>query len=137
MLHAQVGIDSDFGTSPGCRVPVGEEPELHQHVMQSAPFHQYFPSGIGDIFSFDETVKKNPEFVMNIIKGAFKNKMRYFSAYATDCDVVRITGYLVKRSDIEKLNRGEQVLNDCVVLGKGAVDNAGALDRKVRSENEA
>lgn len=132
MLHAQVGIDSDFGTSPGCRIPIGEEPELHQHVLQSAPFHKYFPSGIGDIFNFDETVKKNPEFIMNIVRGAFKNKMRYFSAYSTTCDVVRITGYLVKRSDIEKLQRGEQVLNDAVVLGKGAVENAGILNRKVR-----
>lgn len=133
MLHAQVGIDTDFGTSPGCRIPIGDEPEIHQHVIQSAPFHKYFPSGIGDIFSFDKTVKKNPEYIMNIVRGAFKNGMRYFSAYSTDCDVVRITGYLVKRSDIEKLQRGEQVINDAVVLGKGAVENSGVLNRKVRA----
>lgn len=136
MLHAQVGIDTDFGTSPGCRIPIGEEPELHEHIMQSAAFHQYFPSGIGDIFSFDETIKKNPEYILNIIRGAFKNKMRYFSAYSSDCDVVRITGYLVKRSDIEKLQRGEQVLNDAVVLGKGAVENSGVLNRKVRMTSD-
>lgn len=136
MLHAQVGIDTDFGTSPGCRIPIGDEPEIHAHVIQSAPFHKYFPSGIGDIFSFDESVKKNPEYIMNIIKGAFKNKMRYFSAYSSDCDVVRITGYLVKKSDIEKLQRGEQVLNDAVVLGKGAVENSGVLNRKLRTEHQ-
>lgn len=136
MLHAQVGIDTDFGTSPGCRIPIGDEPEIHDHVIQSAPFHKYFPSGIGDIFSFDESVKKNPEYIMNIIKGAFKNKMRYFSAYSSDCDVVRITGYLVKKSDIEKLQRGEQVLNDAVVLGKGAVENSGVLNRKLRTEHQ-
>lgn len=136
LLHAQVGIDSDVGTSPGCRIPIGEEPPIHEHVIQSAPFHQYFPSGIGDIFNFDETAKKNPSFIADIITGAFKNKMRYFSAYSTDCDVIRITGYLVKKSDIEKLQRGEQVLNDAVVLGKGTVENNGILNRKVRTENE-
>lgn len=135
LLHAQVGIDTDFGTSPGCRIPIGEEPSLHEHIIQSAPFHKYFPSGIGDIFNFDETAKKNPEYLLNIIRGAFKNGMRYFSAYSSDCDVIRITGYLVKRSDIEKLQRGEQVLNDAVVLGKGAVENSHILDRALRTDH--
>lgn len=134
LLHAQVGIDSDLGTSPGCRIPIGDEPPVYDHVIQSAPFHQYFPSGIGDIFNFDETAKKNPGFIVDIIRGGFKNKLRYFSAYSTDCDVIRITGYLVKKSDIEKLQRGEQVLNDAVVLGKGTVENNGILNRKVRTE---
>lgn len=133
MLHAQVGIDSDIGTSPGCRIPIGEEPELHQHILQSAPFHKYFPSGIGDIFNFDQTALKNPEAIVDIIKGSFKSGLRYFSAYSTECDVIRITGYLVKRSDIEKLKKGEQVLNDAVVLGQGAVDNHGIYSRKIRS----
>lgn len=136
LLHAQVGIDSDIGTSPGCRIPIGDEPAIHEHVIQSAPFHQYFPSGIGDIFNFDETAKKNPSFIVDIIRGAFKNKLRYFSAYSTDCDVIRITGYLVKKSDIEKLQRGEAVLNDAVVLGKGTVENNGILNRKVRTETK-
>ncbi len=136
LLHAQVGIEKDVKTSPGCRIPIGEEPALPVHLMQSAPFHQYFPSGIGDIFNFDETAKKNPEFIVDIIRGAFKNRLRYFSAYSTDCDVIRITGYLVKKSDIDKLSRGEQVLNDAVVLGKGTVENNGILNRKVRTHGE-
>ncbi|MBT9158405.1 MAG: hypothetical protein DDT36_01417 [Firmicutes bacterium] len=105
LLHAQVGIDTDQGTSPGCRIPIGDEPELYEHIMQAAPFHQYFPSGIGDVFSFDSTVKSNPKFVVDILKGAFKNGLRYFSAYSADSDVVRITGYLVKRSEMAKLAR--------------------------------
>lgn len=134
LLHAQVGIDSDVGTSPGCRIPIGEEPGIFEHVKQSAPFHAYFPSGIGDIFNFDATAKKNPAFVRDIVRGAFKTGLRYFSVYSTDCDVIRITGYLVKKSDIAKLQRGEQVLNDAVVLGKGAVENTGIYNRKIREE---
>ena len=132
LLHAQVGIETDKGTSPGCRIPIGEEPELPVHLLQSAKFHKYFPSGIGDIFPFEITAKNNPKAVLDIIKGAFREGMRYFSLYSSDSDVIRITGYLVKKSDIEKLNRGEQVLQDTVALGLGAVKNSRIFERKVR-----
>lgn len=133
MLHAQVGIDTDVATSPGCRIPIGEEPELYQHLLQSAPFHRFFPAGIGDIFAFDATVKNNPQFVLDIIKGAFKNGLRYFSAYSSDSDVVRITGYLVKKSDMGRLTEGQQVRNGAVFLGQGSVANQGVLNRKLRT----
>jgi len=132
LLHAQVGIDTDIGVSPGCRIPIGDEPELHEHLVQSAVFHKYFPSGIGDVFKFDETVKKNPEYILDIIKGSFRTGMRYISFYCADCDVVRITGYLVKRSEMEKLEKGEQVLQDTVALGLGAVKNQKVLERRLR-----
>jgi YjjI family glycine radical enzyme len=132
VLHAQVGIDTDMGVSPGCRIPIGDEPEIHQHVIQSAKFHKFFPSGIGDIFNFDETAKKNPRFILDIIKGAFKEDMRYFSLYSSDCDVIRVTGYLVKKSEIEKLKAGEAVLRDTTVLGMGAVENNRVGERKIR-----
>ena len=135
LLHAQVGIDSDIGISPGCRIPIGDEPELPEHIMQSAKFHKFFPSGIGDVFAFDSTVKSNPQYILDIIKGAFKNEMRYFSAYSTDCDVIRITGYLVKRSDMEKLDAGQQVLQDTVALGLGSVKNNRVLERKIRKND--
>ena len=135
LLHAQVGIDSDMGISPGCRIPIGDEPKLPAHIMEAAKFHKFFPSGIGDIFNFDSTVKSNPQYVLDIIKGAFKQQMRYFSAYSTDCDVIRITGYLVKRSDMEKLQAGQQALQDTVALGLGAVVNQKVLNRKVRKND--
>ena len=133
LLHAQVGIDTDTSDSPGCRIPVGEEPEIWDHLTQSAPFHKYFPSGIGDIFTFDDTYKKNPEAILDIIKGAFESTdLRFISTYSNDCDVVRVTGYLVKKSEIAKLEKGEAVLADTTVLGMGARDNAKAFDRKLR-----
>ena len=51
---------------------------------------------------------------------------------AADSDVVRITGYLVKRSEIEKLERGENVLQDTTALGMGAKHNSRVFQRKVR-----
>lgn len=134
LLHAQVGIDTDFGISPGCRIPIGEEPEIHEHLLQSAPFHKYFPSGIGDVFSFDETVKNNPAYLLDIIRGGFSAGLRYISFYASDSDLIRITGYLVKKSDMERLSKGEQVLHDTVALGLGAVNNSRVLERKVRHD---
>lgn len=136
VLHAQVGLDVDAGISPGCRIPIGQEPPMPDHIIKAAPFHRYFPSGIGDIFRFDETIGQNPEAAVSIIRGAFQHGMRYFSLYEDNADVVRITGYLVKKSDIDKLRRGEQVINDAVVLGKGAVDNQHVLARKLRVGDE-
>ena len=132
ILHAQVGIDTDTGISPGCRIPVGEEPEIFRHIIQSAPFHQYFPSGIGDIFVFEETYKKNLSALGNIVDGAFSSGMRYLSLYGSDCDVVRVTGYLVKKSQVEKLEKGEAVKNNSTVFGMGAKNGSRAFDRKLR-----
>jgi len=133
LLHAQVGIDTDENISPGVRIPIGEEPEIIDHLMSAQKFHKYFPTGVGDIFAFDQTVDLNHPYVLDLIKGGFKNGMRYISFYGHESDVVRITGYLVKRSEIEKLQRGEQVLQDTVALGKGAVENANVLDRKTHA----
>ncbi|BBM36939.1 YjjI family glycine radical enzyme [Pseudoleptotrichia goodfellowii] len=132
VLHAQVGIDTDHGISPGCRIPIGDEPVLPKHIKQTARFHPYFKSGIGDIFPFDEMASKNPASILDIIKGAFKEGMRYFSVYSTDADVIRITGYLVKKSEMEKLYKNEQVIQQTVVFGLGARENSKILERKVR-----
>lgn len=132
MLHAQVGIDTDFGVSPGCRIPVGEEPELFDHILQSAPFHEYFCSGIGDIFVFEDTYADNLPALVNIIDGAFQSGIRYFSIYGDSSDVVRVTGYLVKRSEVEKLEKGEVVKNNATVFGMRAKKDSRAFDRKLR-----
>lgn len=131
-LHAQVGIDSDGReNSPGARIPIGAEPEIMQHILHSCRFHKYFPTGIGDIFKFEETWENTPEALVDIIKGALKKDMRYFSGYLANCDVVRVTGYLVKKSEIEKLDRGEASLNQATVFGQGARNTANALDRRI------
>lgn len=132
LLHAQVGIDTDTGISPGCRIPVGEEPEIFEHIIQSAPYHKYFFNGIGDIFVFEETYKNNLDAIVNIIDGAFNSGIRYISAYCSDCDVVRVTGYLVKKSEVEQLEKGNAVKNNATVFGMNAKNGAKAFDRRLR-----
>ncbi len=132
LLHAQVGLASDVGVTPGTRVPIGEEPkELRDHLLLLSKFHKYFPSGTGDIFPLDVAVRRNPQYVLDIVKGAFSLDLRYLSFYASDSEVVRITGYLAKRSDMRKLDEGRAVLHDTTALGLGAAKNGRALQRRV------
>lgn len=133
LLHAQVGTDLDENSTPGCRIPIGEEPEnLLDHIKHCGLFHKYFPSGIGDIFPVDYTVHRNPEFIVDLVKGAFQSQVRYLSFYEKDSDVIRVTGYLVKRSEMAKLDQGENVLQDTTALGLGAAKKSHVLERKVR-----
>lgn len=133
-LHAQVGIDSDHGITSGVRIPVGMEPErMYDHLRHSARFHRFFPTGCADIFSFDPTGRNNPAAMLDIVKGAFSLGDKYISFYALDSDLVRITGYLVKRSEMEKYYEGEAVLQNTVHLGGDNYRNAHLENRKVRA----
>ncbi len=132
-LHGQVGISTDWGVTPNTRVPVGEEPALPEHLMFTAKTQKHFAPGIGELFPFEETAKKNPRAVLDIIKGAFGQGMRYFSFYSDTSDVVRITGYLVKRSDIEKYDAGERCVGNSTILGSGASKGLRIFERSVRS----
>ena len=133
LLHAQVGIDSDIGITPGIRIAIGQEPDLYSHLRHECRFQKYFPSGVGDIFPFDETAKNNIPAILDIVKGCFEQGMQYFSTYSDDCDVVRVTGYLVKKSDMEKLASGEAVGQANATWGLYASRNQKALDRKTES----
>jgi len=131
-LHAQVGIEKDGpDSSPGVRIPIGSEPEILKQIQHSTRYHKYFPTGVGDIFRFEETWVKTPEALVDIIRGALSSGMRYFSGYCENNDVVRVTGYLVKRSEIARLEQKEAVKNDATILGQGSRDLAHAFDRRV------
>jgi len=133
LLHAQVGLHSDVGITSGVRIPVRWEPEdFVEHIRHSGRFHKYFPAGVGDIFPIASHVKNNPSALLDIVKGAFLSGIRYISFYSENADLVRITGYLVKRSEIEKINRNEVVLQNTTQLG-GPTYNVNDLEhRKVR-----
>lgn len=135
MLHAQVGAANDKGTTPGTRIQIGKEPDMYEHISNAAKFHKYFPSGIGDHFPFEETAKKNPAAVVDIFKAAFNLGMRYISSYGADSDLIRVTGYLVKKSDAEKFRNGEQVSYDTVQYAQDALFQNGVLERKVQNAN--
>ncbi len=134
-LHAQVGIDTDgMDDSPGTRIPIGVEPTMLEQLEVNEKFHPYFPTGTGDIFKFEETWLKTPDAILAIIKGALERGLRYFSGYLENNDVVRVTGYLVKKSEIEKLRAKKQSLNNVTVFGMGAQDGGHALDRRVQTD---
>ncbi|MEI2825522.1 MAG: glycyl radical enzyme domain-containing protein [Dermatophilaceae bacterium] len=58
------------------------------------------PSGISDIFHVDETAVGNPQAMVDIIRGAFAVGMRDFTFNLDDNEFIRITGYLVRKSDL-------------------------------------
>jgi len=133
LLHAQVGIDTDYGITSGVRIPVGDEPEsIYDHLRHSARFHKFIPTGCSDILPFDITAKRNPAAVLDIVKGAFSVGQKYIAFYASDSDLVRITGYLVKRSEMEKWNAGKAVLQNTTQFGAPAYASGHLQDRKVR-----
>ena len=133
MLHAQVGLDTDHGITSGVRIPVGDEPEnMFNHLRHSARFHHLITSGCGDIFPIETTARDNPAAVLDIVKGAFQEGVKYMSFYEENSDLVRITGYLVKRSEMEKFKNDEVVLQNTTHLGTPNYSENRLADRKVR-----
>lgn len=131
MLHAQSGISSDVGTTPGVRIPYGQEPDPVNHIMVVAPHHPHYLSGVSDILTIDETIKQNPLALMQVCKGAFAAGMREFTANVAGNDLVRITGYMVRLSDIAKFKEQGSRLNT-TWLGSEAANVTGILKRKPR-----
>ena len=132
LLHSQAGIAEDHGTTPGVRIPYGTEPDPVAHIAALAPHHQYYPSGISEILTLDETIKANPQAMMQLCKGAFQLGFREFSANVASHDLVRVTGYMVRLSDIKRFNEQQGSRLNTTVLGAGAADNTGILERRPR-----
>lgn len=132
-LHAQAGFSDQVGVTPGVRVKVGDEPEvLYDHIRQAASLHRFFNAGVSDIFPVEPTAEKNPDALLDVIKAAFSIDDKYLSFYSSDGDLVRITGFLVKRSEMEKYAKGEAVLADTSHDGEGNWRANDLADRKVR-----
>lgn len=133
LLHAQVGLDSDSGVTSGVRIPAGGEPEsFTDHLRHCALYHKYFPAGVGDIFPIADGAARKPDALLDVVKGAFASGVKYMSFYAGDAELVRITGYLAKRGEMEKFNRGEAVLQNTTQLGAPAYDVNNLARRRVR-----
>lgn len=133
LLHAQVGLDSDQGITSGVRIPIGDEPvSFADHLRHSSKFHHYFPAGVGDIFPIASNVHQNPAALLDVVKGAFSLGVQYMSFYSADTDLIRITGFLVKRSEMEKYRKHEAVLQNTTQLGAPNYDKNHLAERKVR-----
>lgn len=131
LLHAQGGINIDESVTPGVRIPYGTEPDPVTYVQATAGHHQYYKSGISDILTIDETVKSNPLAMFNLCRGALGLGFREFSANVASNDLVRVTGYMVKLSDIAKFSEQGSRTNT-TFLGAGAAENTGILERSPR-----
>lgn len=117
MMHAQSGIDSDVGVTAGTRIPIGTEPDLFRHLTAVAPHHELFASGVSDIVHFDDTARRNPAAVVDVIRGAFARGMREFTFNLDSNDFIRITGYLVRKSDLATAHAGAR--HGSTFLGAG------------------
>ena len=131
-LHSQGGIDLDDHVTAGTRIPVGDEPGMLRHIEACAPHHHLFPAGISDIFHVDETAVRNPEAMVDIIRGAFASGMRDFTFNLDDNEFVRITGYLVRKSDLARIAEHGQVRHGSDVLAAGSEDAYHLTERSVK-----
>lgn len=132
MLHAQAGLSTDTGLTPGVRIPYGTEPDPVSHVQALAPHHQYYPSGISEILTLDATVKANPEAVLDLCKGAFASGLREFTANVGGNDLVRVTGYMIRLSDVARFNAAKGARTNTTALGAEAAKLTAILARKPR-----
>lgn len=122
MLHAQSGISTDRGATPGLRIPYGHEPDPVTHIMALFKHHKYYASGISDILTIDETIKNNPLALVQICKAAFKFGFREFTANISGNDLVRVTGYMVRLSDIKKYKQEGSRINTTFLGSEAAQD---------------
>lgn len=128
-LHSQSGIDIDLEVTAGTRIPVGTEPDLFNHLRTVARHHHLFASGISDVLSFDETAVNNPQAVVDVIRGAFIAGMRDFTFNLDSNDFIRITGYLVRKSDLEKM---PEARHSSTKLGAGSVTGSHVDKRNLK-----
>ncbi len=140
LLHGQVGTShslTDLYNTPAHRVKVGQEPELQDHILNASLYQKFFPAGTGDLFNFDQTYEDKPEAILDIIKGSFDMGLRYISPYLVNKDLVRVTGYLVKRSEVQRIASGESAFRKTATFGKGMEDVAQVLSgRRVRIDGK-
>lgn len=132
LLHSQAGLDADVDLTPGTRVATGHEPGLYRHLEAVAPNHRWFPSGVSDIVRLDETVADNPQAAVDIARGALALGMRDVTFEVANGEFVRITGYLVRRRDLERVEAGHGVRHSSSVLGAGSFTNAHLDDRRAQ-----
>ncbi len=130
LLHSQAGLESDRGVTAGTRVAVGSEPPLYDHVRVVAPNHALFPSGVSDIMRLDETIADNPQAGVDIARGAMAAGMRDVTFEVAGGEFVRVTGFLVRRCDLDRIDDG--VRHASTVLGAGQFTNMHLDERRVQ-----
>ena len=131
-FHAQSGIDSDVNVTAGVRIRIGEAPDLPEQLQVAAALQPYFDAGASEICIFDQTAQANLTNLLPLVKKALQQGIRILALNRQDSELVRITGYLVKRCDIEKYFHGETLREDTVKLGAESIAKNRILEREVR-----
>ena len=117
--HAQVGISSDVGVTPATRVPVGEEPDLYTHLAVEAPQQCAIDGGVSTVLEFDQTAKSNPRAVLDIVQAAHRMGIRMLSIGSKDSEFIRVSGWLIRRSDLDRAKEAKAVRHSSSSLGAG------------------
>jgi YjjI family glycine radical enzyme len=130
-LHAQSGIESDTDVTAGTRIPVGDEPQMLEHITTCAPHHRYFDAGVSDVMHVDETATRNPRAMVDIIRGAFTSGMRDFTFNLDSNEFIRITGYLVRKSDLVGIDQ-HGARHDSAYLAAGSEASFHLTQRAVK-----
>jgi hypothetical protein len=116
------------------RIPAGEEPPLYEHLNVASRIHELVDGGVSTIIEFDQTAKGNPDAVLDIIDGAMETGIRDLSVGSSDSEYVRVSGYLVKRSDIELAKEERRLRHISSHLGVQFMDNQpNTLHRRERA----
>ncbi|MFZ1469354.1 MAG: glycyl radical enzyme domain-containing protein [Paracoccaceae bacterium] len=132
MLHAQAGLSTDTGLTPGIRIAYGHEPDPVTHVRALAPQHRHFPSGVSEILTLDETIRANPAALVQLCKGALASGFREFTANVAGNDLVRVTGYMIRLSDLRQHDAAKGSRTNTTALGAEAARKTAILARKPR-----
>lgn len=115
LLHSQGGLSIDVAVTPGGRIPYGQEPDPASHVLALAPHHGYYHSGISEILTLDLTIRQNPQALLQLCKGALAIGMREFTANVADSDLVRVTGYMIRKRDVARFaEEGSRLQTTCL-----------------------
>ncbi len=131
LLHSQSGIDTDIETSAGTRIPIGTEPAMWDHIDTVAPHHDLFGAGVSDIFHVEDTAKRNPKAMVDIIRGAFARGMRDFTFNLSTNGFIRITGYMVRVSDLEDFEQ-DGARHGSATFAAGSVKNSYVQCRSIK-----
>lgn len=131
-FHAQSGIATDIEVTPGVRIRPGLEPDLPAQVALEARLQGAFDVGVSEVLVLEPSARNSPEGVLRVVRGALAQGLRILALNTSDSELVRITGYLVKRTDLDRIRAQQNLREESALLGEAALRNGRSGSRRVR-----
>ena len=131
-FHAQSGISSDVDATPGVRIRPGLEPDLPAQVALAGRLQGAFDTGVSEILLFEPSARTSPGGVLRIVRAALDQGLRILALGTPDSELVRVTGYLVKRTDLAKVRAQVPLREETAALGEEALRRGLGAQRTVR-----